>query len=1046
MQRFRWVRPLALTLVAALPAFGGCSSETPEGLAPAQHADITVKMDFLHRPFPEIAMPTDLATRYDDTSATKLRLNASTVAPTSMERITRHDLDMLDGWGVYGVITIPFTGDIDVQSILDAHRDPTYDQSDDVIYLINITPSSPAYGEAAYLDLGEGNFPKVVKDIGGYWEHDPRGHTQTILWDEVDEDLNGDGILQPEEDTDSDAVLDVPNYLPGLNPNPDDLAGRADAIMTFYERETNTVMAHPIVPLDERTTYAVVVTRRLRDKSGKPVGSPYPYINHAAQTEKLRPLVDVLPRHGLTLNDVAFTWAYTTGSITAPMVAVREGLYGKGPQAHLETQFPPDIIELAKLRDAGGDDPYVVPGAEIIGVAKEVLSELEGGLIPGGDITIGHLEESHKFIDFHVVGTFESPQMFPRAAEDGSPLPLDRQIWPHDIDRNPAPARPERIQFWLTVPRKEVSTRGQGKPAPLVLLGNGYQSNKFELFALAGYFARAGLACMIIEAVSHGFTMSKLEKALAIGLFEGRGYKGFAEAVLTDRAFDQNGDETPDSGADFWTAYAFHTRDVVRQTVVDYFQLARIVKAMDGKRTWAFDRPGLAGDFDGDGVLDIGADAPLMMWGGSLGGIIGTIVGASEPHLDTIGTVSAGGGLSEGAPRSLQGGIRESFILRLMAPIYLGTPIDGSPGKVRVRTLVPDLADAERVPVGEMTDVQPGDTVMLRNLDNEQVGCALVNPDGSFRVSVESSVGDRHSLSLYAGAVLTARKECELIAGAAEKLKSTFNTFGSAVSFQDLDYEEGSPLRALAEGLGMKRSTPALRRLLGLGQHALDAADPAVWAQYLGAKTLVYPRTGEVVQTRAMIMTTIGDMGVPAAMGANIGRSAGLIDFLRPDSRYGKSPNQVLIDTHVIEGVNTIKRYTDPEGRGMLYDVDNLSEGQDEHKDTPRLDPPLRLTQPRYGGISAAFFFFVEPEGIHGGVFPGQKPDAFVDDCKKACAEPGDDDPCGCSQRDWFDPGMLEVNTFTEYLWSNGTRITYDLCKARNDCDYIAPVSVLEQD
>jgi hypothetical protein len=1043
MELSRIARSLALTALAVLPALASCATGEPEGLALAQPAQVTVKMDFLHRPFPEIAMPTDLATRYDPSSPTKLRLNASKVAPTSMDRIARGKMDTLDGWGVFGAITVPFSDDIDVRSILDAHRDPYYDQSNDVIYLINITPSSPEYGEAAYLDLGEGNFPKVVKEIDGYWDHDPRGHTLTILWDEVDEDTNGDGILQPEEDTDADAVLDVPNYLPGAHPDPDDLSARADAIMTFYERETHTVIAHPIVPLEERTTYAVVVTRRLRDKNGNPVGSPYPFINHAAQTEKLRPLIDVLPRHGLRLEDVAFTWAYTTGSITAPLMAVRDGLYGQGPQRHIATQFPPDIQALAKLKDFG-DDPYIVRGGEFIDVALDELGQVDGGLVEGGDETLRHLQESHQFIDFHVVGSFESPQMFPRQGPDGKKLHFDDQVWPDDIDRVPAPARSEKIQFWLTVPRKEVSRRGEGKPAPLVLLGNGYQSSKFELFAVAGYFARAGLASLIIESVSHGFSMSKLERAVALGLFEKRGYRGFAEAVLTDRSFDQNGDGTPDSGADFWTAYVFHTRDVLRQSVVDYFQLARIIKAMDGKRNWVFGRPGLAGDFDGDGELDIGGDAPLMFWGGSLGGIIGTILGGTEPHMDAVATVSGGGGLSEGAPRSLQGGIREAFVLRLMSPVYLGTPLENAPGKVAVKALVPDLALAATVPVGELDQVHPGDTVVVHNLENGKVGCCLVNPDGSFRLGVESGIGDRHVLTLYDGIVLTARKECELIEGASARRKATFDRFGNSVEFQYLEYDEDSPLRSLAEGYGLKRATPALRRLLGLGQHALDASDPVVWAQYLGPKTLRYPRTGEVVQTRAMLVSTVGDMGVPVAMGANVGRAAGLIDFLHPDPRYGKSVNQVLIDTHVIEGVNTIKRYTDSAGRGTLYDVDNFSEGQDEHHDTPRLDPPLRLVQPRNGGVSASFFFFVEPEGVHGGVFPGQKTDIFIADCMEACDQAGDDDPCGCAERAWFDPGVLEANVFAEFLWSEGKRITFDSCKFRNDCDYFAPLSAVK--
>ena len=35
--------------------------------------------------------------------------------------------------------------------------------------------------------------------------------------------------------------------------------------MPFYEKQTNTLILRPLVPLHERTTYAVVVTRRLKD-------------------------------------------------------------------------------------------------------------------------------------------------------------------------------------------------------------------------------------------------------------------------------------------------------------------------------------------------------------------------------------------------------------------------------------------------------------------------------------------------------------------------------------------------------------------------------------------------------------------------------------------------------------------------------------------------------------------------------------------------------------------------------------------------------------
>ena len=66
----------------------GCLSPEPSGLAPATPADTTVKMDFLHRPLPEIPLPNDLATRFDESSPTGRRLNASMMAPTELEIVS----------------------------------------------------------------------------------------------------------------------------------------------------------------------------------------------------------------------------------------------------------------------------------------------------------------------------------------------------------------------------------------------------------------------------------------------------------------------------------------------------------------------------------------------------------------------------------------------------------------------------------------------------------------------------------------------------------------------------------------------------------------------------------------------------------------------------------------------------------------------------------------------------------------------------------------------------------------------------------------------
>ena len=80
------------------------------------------------------------------------------------------------------------------------------------------------------------------------------------------------------------------------------------------------------------------------------------------------------------------------------------------------------------------------------------------------------------------------------------------------------------------------------------------------------------------------------------------------------RAYDLNGDGTPDSGGYLWSAHIFHSRDNIRQSVVDRnAETVRMIRSFDGKTLSAQDynfdgTPDLAGDFDGDGTPDIGRD------------------------------------------------------------------------------------------------------------------------------------------------------------------------------------------------------------------------------------------------------------------------------------------------------------------------------------------------------------------------------------------------------------------------------------------------------
>lgn len=1030
-------------MLAAFLLVAGCNSSDSTGLQQAPRSATTVKYDFFHKPLPEIPLPNDIATVFDARSPTRRRINASLIAPTQFERATRSRIDELDGWGIFQPITIPFTGPLDLESIRARHSDPNYDTSDDVVYLIDIDRSSPEFGKIHFLDLGNGNYPVILEQRNRYWDHDPRGDNMSLLFEEVDEDVNGNGALDPGEDTDADGVLDKPNYITSQKPERGDLIGRADALATFFERETNTLIVRPLVPLRERTTYAVVVTRRLLDARGEPVGSPFPGINHTAQTLALQPLREVLPA-GLTLDGVAFAFSFTTQSVESHWVAVRDGLYGHGVQGHLGREFPPEVDELLPARD-----PARFPNARLLHLlysedwvrAARAIGPAFLGLDVNSEVW-RILVETQKYIDYFVIGSYQSPQLFPRTDSAGNPLPLYDQAWPADLDRVPAPARAETVYFTLAVPRKEISARGQGRPAPVALVGHGYTGPRFTVMQFAGYLARHGLASIAIDGPSHGIGLPPDQEALARSLVGALGFGPFADSVLADRAFDQNNDGIKDSGADFWTSYLFHTRDIVRQFMLDYSQLVRIMRTWDGRKQWRFDLggpefPDIAGDFDGDGLVDVGGDAPIVMTGGSLGGIMSMLMGGGEPGVTTITPIAGGGGYADMGLRTVQGGAVEGFVLRALGPLYVGS-VDAS-GRLNVQTIVVDLNDAARRNLGSVNGVRPGDVMVVENIANGVHGCGMVNPQGGVRASLESDRGDPIRIVVYEGPVLIPGTECGVRPGA--RLRGSIDTFGADVVFHGRTFPAGSPLVALEDGLGMPRATPDLRRMLSLGQLVLDPADPASFARHLLLEPLEFPGTRQRTGSHALVITTLGDMNVPASSGVTFGRAAGLIGYLDDDPRYGVPPNQVLIDTYTAEAVDSIKRFTDDTGRGVHLDVENFSGSDDINGPTyPRLDPPLRLHGPDpLGGRSAAFFPLANPTGQHGFDLPGQGIDDVRARCRRNCPQGGPGDPCGCSQLRTFDVGLFLFNVLGRYMATDGRVLDLDLCNSRNDCPDLLP-------
>lgn len=998
-------------LLAASLVFTACASPEASGLLLApEGTGASIVFDIEERPFPNVPLPNDFASRFDAASPTKKRLNASKVASTAWERAIRDELARLDGWGTYAPMSLSFTKQLDLGNLARRHVGDDYDQSDDALYVIDVTPNSPEYCQAVPLDVGNGNFPAVIEDRD-YFPNDPRGDTGNLLFEEVEEDLNRNNALDPGEDTDMDGILDHPNVRFDGDTN----------VMLHYERETKSLLFRPLMPMRERTTYAVVITKRLIDEEGRPVRSPFRYINHASQTSALAPLPGCLPHHGLALDDIAFTWTFTTQSVSSYFIAIRDGLRGLGPLSRLATEFPPKLVDLDSVRD----DPTrllnvkIVPGDQLVNALSSLLPGLLGA--DADSPQIRSLTDGFKAIDFFATGSYDSPQFFARKDAAGALLPLHQQTWKLNpetgaIDLPEGKARSEKVTFWLAVPKN------RNGPAPLAIAGHGYGSNKLEGLFYSGLFARQGIASIAIDCPSHGLGFGDLEIQAAEGLFTSKGLTGLFKGLRRDRAFDQTGDGIADSGADYWTAYATHTRDMVRQSTVDYLRLVQVLETFDGTTRWEWDvnRDGekdLAGDFNGDGVIDIGAASKLSMGGGSLGGIMSAMVGGTEPRIGVVVPISAGGGFAEIGKRAAPGGVKEAVSLRMMGPLLITEK--NAQGGLDLWEYVPDGNKRGRVKIGPVSEpLNEGDTAVVTNLTTNEHRCARVQKNGMLRAAVSSDAGNRLKLEVYAGVLAPKRPEGCAIPSDATPYWS-LSTFGQDTKWQGRELAKDSPLLALGDGFGLKRGTPEARRFIGFAQTLLDPADPVNFAPNYQRRILQYG-TGERVRTRALIMNTVGDPVVPVAAGTALARAAGYLDLTSRDARYGKTVNQVLVDSHIIEGVSRTSPFTNSRGQHVLMDIENLSSTVpvDDKFDVPRLNPPLRhvFKSEIVGGTVGVLYPMPSPTGRHGFDLP---------DPKKA-----------------WDDGTYLVNMLARYLSSEGTQVSFDGCQHTSSCPWIAqPIS-----
>ncbi len=293
-------------LVATLG--GGCvaggDSKFEAGVVLPSEAPFGPKVVFdpLARPVPEVPLPNDLLLRTDGQG---LAWNVSEHAPTRMEQSIREHLPRLDGFGSFAPISVAFDAPLDLDTV-GPHS----------VRVVDITEGGAHRGEEVELDFGGGAFPIVGG--GRFWAFD-------------------------EDD-------DLPDFL--LPRDNDWMLAGSEQRVTHYEVETSTLLVRPLEPLRAGARYAVLLTRAIKglpDDAGveRSIRSPFPYKAHAAQTGLV---AEALELAGVDKSDLAFGWTFAVNDPQAPLLEVREGLYGRGRLAPLEGRF---INGLGEIRDTG---------------------------------------------------------------------------------------------------------------------------------------------------------------------------------------------------------------------------------------------------------------------------------------------------------------------------------------------------------------------------------------------------------------------------------------------------------------------------------------------------------------------------------------------------------------------------------------------------------------------------------------------------------------------------------------------------------------------
>jgi hypothetical protein len=873
-------------------------------------------------------------------SPTLRRLNLSVLENIEEGRKIRASLNQLEGFGVFAPITVSFKGQLDLAT---AHHES--------IFLIEL--SDPP--KMIPLDIGDGFFP-INSSLKWMMGMPPQPMPPSLFFDVQNQ------ASELRWKSDEDRQIAMLRYQRG-----------DESYLSHYEVESDTLIIRSLRPLKPHTRYAVALSDQVSgwSTSGEYGSLRSPFQGYASTRdhtwiERAESLVKNKYNH-----NVSFGWTFTTGDPKPMLESVRAGLYGEGDLADLKL-----TSAITEVRATGVSEeepspqwhPYLLPASYL-----EKFSSLAATVTSNSGYAIGFPD-----VDYFVFGNFLSPQLR-SSSREWIVSPSDRG----GFELNGTPQRGE-VPFMLSVPKSSV--RGE-PPFPVMIYFHGTNTSRIEGIILAQELAQQGIALLSFDQIGHGPLLRNylrfdvenpqygpilnalptlIARLLApdrISEVEGRPFSEgiealsdigvFRELAVLGRWEDVNQDGIHAEAEGFFDTDPRKLCGSFWQDNTDAMSLVKLLRSLNQQRVPArIGRPDqlsderlqahlLAGDFNADGVLDIGGpDVQISAGGTSLGGIHAMLFGAIEPEVNVVTPIVPGAGMIDILSRT---SLR--FIARPIFKSYLGQAVVGCPDQGRSAT-AEDLPQSLLISLGDdayRCDKSALEASTLFNLSGDWRGARVELYNERTQEGVVTEVDLRGGFTLHLSSEIGDRMRLKVIPPG------------------DLDapiFEE--TFKARVTGHGRRLRTPDFRRAAYVLHQQLERCDPIAFTEPYHADA-AHP-------VKTLISVALGDTTVPINTAVSLANALGLLGDQEEEWRPRL---EALRDQGVLLGLPPDFAW-DPEADpdAPLYDVDQVLLRSAPPSDALGPFPPV----PVGDGLSA--IRFADVEGDHEWI-GGYKRDGF---------------------------------------------------------------------